>query len=56
LSIAERYPTRAAYLERVREGSRKLIASRHVLSEDLEGIIERAGRLWDWVHAESSRA
>jgi hypothetical protein len=56
LSIAERYPTRAAYLERVREGSRKLIASRHVLSEDLEGIIERAGRLWDWVHADSSRA
>jgi hypothetical protein len=55
LSIAERYPTRAAYLERVREQTRKLIASRHVLSEDLESIIERAGRLWDWVHTASSR-
>ena len=55
LSIEERYPTRAAYVERVREGTRKLIASRFVLSEDLEAIIERAGRLWDWVQAESSR-
>ena len=51
LSIAERYPSRAAYLERVRETTRKLIAARHVLVEDLEAIIDRAGRLWDWVHA-----
>ncbi|HEV7394049.1 MAG TPA: alpha/beta hydrolase domain-containing protein [Burkholderiales bacterium] len=50
-SIAERYPSRAAYLERVRETTRKLIAARHVLAEDLEAIIDRAGRLWDWVHA-----
>jgi hypothetical protein len=51
LSIAERYLSRAAYLERVRETTRKLIAARHVLAEDLEAIIDRAGRLWDWVHA-----
>ena len=50
-SIAERYPSRAAYLERVREATRKLIAARYVLAEDLEAIIDRAGRLWDWVHA-----
>jgi hypothetical protein len=50
-SIAERYPSRAAYLERVREATRKLIAARYVLAEDLEAIIDRGGRLWDWVHA-----
>ena len=49
-SIAERYPSRSAYLERVREATRKLIAARHVLAEDLEGIVDRAGRRWDWIH------
>jgi len=48
LSIAERYPSRAAYLERVREAARELIAARHVLAEDLEAIVERAGQRWDW--------
>jgi hypothetical protein len=50
-SIAERYASRTAYLERVRETTRKLIAARHVLAEDLEAIIERAGQRWDWIHA-----
>jgi hypothetical protein len=50
LSIEERYASKAAYLERVREVTRKLIASRHVLAEDLEGIVDRASRAWDWVH------
>jgi hypothetical protein len=49
-SIAERYPSRAAYLERVREAARALIAARHVLPEDLEAIVARAGRLWDFVN------
>ena len=48
LSVAERYPSRAAYLERVREVARDLIAARHVLAEDLEAIVERAGQRWDW--------
>ena len=52
-SIAERYASRAAYLERVRETVRKQIAARHVLAEDLEAIVERAGRRWDWIHAQS---
>ena len=50
-SIAERYASRAAYLDRVRDATRTLIADRHVLAEDLEPIIDRAGRLWDWIHA-----
>jgi hypothetical protein len=49
-AIAERYASKSAYLERVREATRKQIAARHVLAEDLEPVIERAGRLWDWVH------
>lgn len=50
-SIEERYPSRAAYLDRVREATQKLVAARHVLAEDVEAIVLRAGRLWDWVHA-----
>jgi hypothetical protein len=49
-SIAERYASKAAYLECVREVTRKLVAARHVLAEDLEPIVDRAGRLWDWIH------
>jgi hypothetical protein len=51
LSIAERYPSRSAYLERVRESARKLVAARHVLTEDVDAIVERAGRLWDLLHS-----
>jgi hypothetical protein len=54
-SVGERYASRAAYLERVREVTRSLIAQRHVLAEDLEAIVERAGRLWDFLHAAESR-
>ncbi len=50
-SIAERYPSRAAYLERVREATQKLVAARHVLAEDVEAIVARAGRLWDLLHS-----
>ena len=49
-SIEERYPSRAAYLEDVRRTTRELIAKRHVLAEDLEAIVERAGKRWDWIH------
>jgi hypothetical protein len=49
-SIAERYASKAAYLERVRDVTRKLTADRHVLADDLEAIVDRAGRLWEWVH------
>lgn len=47
LSIEERYPTREAYLDRVRDSARRLVASRHVLEEDVEEIVERAGRRYD---------
>lgn len=50
-SIAERYPSRAAYLEQVREATQRLVAVRHVLAEDVDAIVERAGWLWDLVHS-----
>ena len=49
-SIEERYPSRAAYLDEVRRTTRELVANRHVLAEDLEAIVERAGKRWDWIH------
>lgn len=50
-SIAERYASREAYLERVREATQQLVAARHVLAEDAEAVVERASRLWDFIHA-----
>jgi hypothetical protein len=35
----------------VREVTQKAIAARHVLAEDLDAILDRAGRLWDLVHS-----
>lgn len=50
-SIAERYSSKAAYLECVREVTGDMIAARLVLAEDLEAIVERASQRWDWVHS-----
>ena len=47
LSIAERYPSRAAFLEKTREAAQKLVAARHLLAEDVDAIVEHAGRRWD---------
>jgi hypothetical protein len=46
-SIEQRYPSRAAYLAEVREAAQRLVADRHVLAEDVDAIVERAGRLYD---------
>ena len=55
-SVEERYASRNAYLERVRDATRKLVAARHVLAEDLEAIVERAGQRWDWIHNNEEKA
>jgi hypothetical protein len=47
LSIEERYATRDAYLNSVRDSAQSLVAARHLLAEDLEAIIERAARRYD---------
>ena len=53
VSIAERYASRETYLEKVRAAAQQLVAARHVLAEDVEAMVERAGKRWDWVHASS---
>ena len=50
-SLEERYGSRAAYLERARAGALALVAARHALDEDVEAMVERAARLWDWVQS-----
>ena len=51
MSIAERYVSKEDYLDRVRQATKELIASRHVEAEDLEAIIERAGKCWEWLQS-----
>ena len=53
-SIEERYASKAAYLEKVRTGTQKLVAARHLLAEDVAAIVERAGQVWEWIHAQES--
>jgi len=55
-SIAERYASKSAYLDLVRKETEMLIAARHVLAEDLESMLDRAGKCWDWMQALNSAA
>ncbi|MBI3826910.1 MAG: hypothetical protein HY294_13000 [Candidatus Rokubacteria bacterium] len=48
-SIEERYASRAAYREAARAAALVLVGERHALAEDVDAMVERAGRLWDWV-------
>jgi hypothetical protein len=48
-SIDERYTSRDDYLARVRESAARLVAARHMLAEDVDAVVERAGRLWDFI-------
>jgi len=46
-SIAERYPSRGAYLDRVREAASALARSGHLLQDDVPLSVAAAARLWD---------
>src|ERR1051325_2517616 len=50
-SIAERYPSRDAYLARVRAAAQALVDARHMLAEDVDGVVARAGARWDLIQA-----
>jgi hypothetical protein len=50
-SIAERYASRDQYLARVRAACGELVALRHMLAEDVDAVVARAGRLYDWAQA-----
>jgi hypothetical protein len=49
-SLEERYGSRAGYLRQVSEALGPAVAARHVLAEDVEAVVERAGLLWDYLH------
>ncbi len=48
-SMEERYGDRARYLARVRSDAQTMVADRHLLAEDVDAVVERAGALWDFV-------
>ena len=50
-SLAERYGSRAAYLDRVAAVAGEAVARRHLLAEDIPAVVARAGALWDLIHA-----
>lgn len=50
-SVEERHASRAAYLDHVRATTQSLIAARHVLAEDLDSILDRAAKRYDWILA-----
>ncbi len=47
--IAERYPSRDEYLEKFRKSADKLAADRFLLPEDIDALVKRGGKEWDWV-------
>ena len=46
-SIEERYASKDAYLEQVREAAESLVRERYMLPVDVAPVLERAGRHWD---------
>ncbi|MEO8467673.1 MAG: alpha/beta hydrolase domain-containing protein [Gammaproteobacteria bacterium] len=46
-SIAERYASKQAYLDKIRAVADKLVADRFLLAEDVPAVVDRAGRHWD---------
>jgi hypothetical protein len=50
-SIAERYTSKDDYLARVRAEAGRLVAGRLLLERDVDGIVERCGRMWDYLTA-----
>ncbi len=51
-SIAERYASRDVYLARVRAAAQALVEKRHMLAEDVDAVVERAGARWDYLQAQ----
>ena len=45
--IEERYPSKEAYLARVREATEGLVSEGYVLEGDLEWVVSQASERWD---------
>jgi hypothetical protein len=50
LSIEERYKGRDDYLQRVRAAATALVKERFILEEDVEDVVQRATRHWEYVN------
>jgi len=46
-AIAERYPSRDAYLNRVRAAAERLVTERYLLAEDVDTTLAFAAKMWD---------
>jgi hypothetical protein len=51
LSIEERYRDRQDYLQRIRASAADLVKDRFLLEEDVEDVVQRAGRHWTYATA-----
>lgn len=47
-SIEERYPTRQAFLDKIREAANRLAGDGFILASDIPELLERAGKQWDY--------
>lgn len=54
-SIAERYPSRDAYLGRIAQAAVALVNERYLLAEDVADLITQAAAHWDWAMAAAPR-
>lgn len=47
--VKKRYGSREKYQELVLEKAREMVQHRFLLERDVDAVVERAGRAWDWV-------
>jgi hypothetical protein len=55
-SIEKLYPSKAAFLERVRQVAAELVAERFLLPRDVAKVEERASAHWDWIQSRPTTA
>jgi hypothetical protein len=55
LSIAERYPSQADYLTRLRRAASDLVRQRLMLQADVDAVVAQGGALWTALSGESPR-
>jgi hypothetical protein len=49
-SIGERYSSREAFLEQVRESAQQLVKSGFLLEQDIDPMVERSAAEWAYLH------
>ncbi len=49
--VKKRYVSREKYQELVRARAREMVKDRFLLERDVDAVVERSGRAWDWVQS-----